>query len=120
MNCLHPWFLSMVADQLAPVFTDLFQTSIDTGEVPSQWKEATVTALHKNGSKTDPGNYRPVSLTVIESFNILTDQQHGFRAKRSTETQLVLTNHDIGMLNNKKEVDVAILDFSKAFDKVPH
>ncbi len=57
----------------------------------------------------------------LESFNILTDQQHGFRAKRSTETQLILTNHDItGFLNNKKEIDVAILDFSKAFDKVLH
>ena len=57
----------------------------------------------------------------LEQFNVLTDQQHGFSAKRSTETQLILTNHDIAEeLNAKNEVDVTILDFSKAFDKVSH
>ncbi|KAI8496921.1 zinc ion binding [Branchiostoma belcheri] len=57
----------------------------------------------------------------LESHNILTDYQHGFRAKRSTETQLILTVHDIaGALNSKNQVDLAILDFTKAFDKVPH
>ena len=57
----------------------------------------------------------------LERYNILTDYQHGFRAKRSTETQLILTVHDIAnALNNKRQVDLAILDFTKAFDKVPH
>ncbi|KAI8480230.1 hypothetical protein Bbelb_420290 [Branchiostoma belcheri] len=57
----------------------------------------------------------------LESYSILTDYQHGFRAKRSTETQLILTVHDIvGALNSKRQVDLAILDFTKAFDKVPH
>ena len=135
---LPPWFLRMVASELAPVLRDLFQSSVNTGEVPTQWKEANITALFKKGSRADASNYRPVSLTVVvckilehivhshvmghlERYNILTDQQHGFRAKRSTETQLILTNHDIAReLNSKREVDVAILDFSKAFDKVPH
>ena len=128
----------MVAVELAPILRDLYQSSVDRGEVPIQWKEANITALYKKGSRADASNYRPVSLTVVvckilkhiihshvmdhlEQFNILTDQQHGFRAKRSTETQLILTNHDIAKeLNAKNEVDVAILDFSKAFDKVPH
>ena len=53
--------------------------------------------------------------------NILTDSQHGFRAKRSTDTQLIQTFHDIFKSLDKKEtVDMAILDFTKAFDKVPH
>ncbi|KAI8491005.1 hypothetical protein Bbelb_314240 [Branchiostoma belcheri] len=57
----------------------------------------------------------------LESYSILTDYQHGFGAKRSTETQLILTVHDIaGALNSKRQVDLAILDFTKAFDKVPH
>ena len=42
-------------------------------------------------------------------------------AKRSTETQLIQTIHDISKSLDKKEiVDMAILDFTKAFDKVPH
>jgi len=57
----------------------------------------------------------------LEQHKILSDYQHGFRAKKSTETQLILTIHDISQaLNNNKLVDVAVLDFSKAFDKVPH
>ena len=57
----------------------------------------------------------------LEQHHILTDHQHGFRAKRSTETQLIQTIHDISKsLDKKKSVDMAILDFTKAFDKVPH
>ena len=57
----------------------------------------------------------------LDKHNILTDSQHGFRAKRSTETQLIQTIHDISKSLDKKEiVDMAILDFTKAFDKVPH
>ena len=57
----------------------------------------------------------------LEQHHILTDHQHGFRANRSTETQLIQTVHDISKyLDEKKYVDMAILDFTKAFDKVPH
>ena len=57
----------------------------------------------------------------LEQHHILTDHQHGFRAKRSTETQLIQTILDISKsLDEKKTVDMAILDFTKAFDKVPH
>ena len=50
------------------------------------------------------------------------DYQHGFKAKRSTETQLICTIHDIAsaIQSNKTTIHAAILDFSKAFDKVPH
>ena len=83
-------------------------------------------------------NYRPISLTSVasklrehtihshvmkhlEKHNILTDSKHGFRAKRSTETQLIQTIHYISKSLDKKEiVDITILDFTKSFDKVPH
>ena len=58
----------------------------------------------------------------LELHNILTDSQHGFRAKRSTETQLIQTIPDISksLIHRKETVDMAILDFTKAFDEVPH
>ena len=86
-------------------------------------------------------NYRPVSLTCIsiicklfehivcrhildhvEDHKILTNLQHGFRSGRSCETQLITTTHDLlsSSFNSKSQIDVAILDFSKAFDMVPH
>ena len=82
--------------------------------------------------------YRPVSLTCVsckifehiicshihkhlEKFNILTALQHGFRACLSCETQLLVTLQDLFTYRDKKvQVDMAILDFSKAFDTVPH
>ena len=83
--------------------------------------------------------YRPVSLTCItcklfehiickhilahlEDHKILTDLQHGFRSGRSCDTQLVTTFQDLAQMHNKKcsHIDIAILDFSKAFDTVPH
>ena len=106
--------------------------------MPIQWKYVNVCAVHKKGKKSDPSNCRPVSLTCIASkvlehivhshvmkhlsqYGVLTDYQHGFRAKRSTETQLICTIHDIASaIQSNKTIHAAILDFSKAFDKVPH
>ena len=57
----------------------------------------------------------------LERQNILVDYQHGFRRRRSCESQLLITSHDLAsILNRRSQVDVAVLDFAKAFDKVPH
>ena len=57
----------------------------------------------------------------FDQYAILTDRQHGFRRKHSTESQLILTTHDLAnSLNNKSQTDMIIMDFSKAFDTVPH
>ena len=57
----------------------------------------------------------------LDQHSILSDKQHGFRSKHSTETQLILTTHDLSKsLNNKSQIDMIIMDFSKAFDTVPH
>ena len=104
-----PWFLRQFATELAPILTDLFQTSFDSGEVPDSWKEGNVAAVFKKGSRSEAANYRPISLTVIickvmehilhshvmkhlESCGILTNAQHGFHAKRSTRDPIVVNN----------------------------
>ena len=54
----------------------------------------------------------------LDIHKILTDSQHGFRARRSCETQLLETLDDITkMAANNKQIDIILLDFSKAFDK---
>ena len=84
-------------------------------------------------------NYHHVSLTCItcklfehilckhilahlEDHKFFTDLQHGFRSGRSCETQLVTTFQDLAQMYNKKgsQIDIAVLDFSKAYDTVPH
>ena len=60
-------------------------------------------------------------LDHLNSQNILHEIHNGFRAKRSCESQLLMTTDDISKsLNSDKQVDRAILDFSKAFDKASH
>jgi len=130
--------LKETADQLAPALSLVFQASLMHGCVPDDWKLANVAPIFKKGDRSKASNYRPVSLTCIsckilehivssnvmshlEAHNILTDAQHGFRRRRSCETQLILTVQDLAQgIEDKQQIDVILLDFSKAFDKVPH
>ena len=102
---------------------------------------ANVAPIFKKSNRGLAENYRPVSLRTcititcrlfehivcrhildhVEDHKILTNLQHGFRSGRSCETQLITTTHDLlSSFNSKSQIDVAILDFSKAFDTVPH
>lgn len=135
---IPPKVLKELSEQLAVPLAILFNKSIDDGKIPAEWKEAEVVAIFKKGTRSDPGNYRPVSLTcvlgkVLESFirdaivshmedyNLFTKCQHGFRNKRSCVTQLlevmeILTDS----FDEGEPVDMVYLDFKKAFDTVPH
>ena len=61
-------------------------------------------------------------MTHLHQDRILVDcQHHGFRKKRSCAAQLLITTHDLAVImNNDSQADAAVLDFAKAFDKVPH
>ena len=57
----------------------------------------------------------------LSQNNLLSDNQHGFRACRSCETQLITTVQELAKnMSSGKQIDAILLDFSKAFDKVPH
>ena len=57
----------------------------------------------------------------LNKHNILYDLQHGFRQKRSCETQLIQLVEDLGGQSIQgKQTDLGLLDFSKALDKVNH
>ena len=103
---IKPLVLKELSSQISPLITLLFQKSLDSGILPKVWTSANVIPLFKKGNKEDPANYRPISLTCIlckflehivssnlsahfNKYNILYDLQHGFREKRSCETQLL-------------------------------
>ena len=57
----------------------------------------------------------------LESNNILYEMQHGLRSKRSCESQIISLAHQLAQNNdNKLQTDLIIMDFAKAFEKVPH
>ena len=130
--------LKETAEEISPAVTLLFQSSINQGCVPSQWKNALIVPIYKKGSRSDAANYRPISLTPIlcklcehlihcaviqhlSDQNILTDAQHGFRKRRSCDTQLLAIIDDLAKgIDDKAQTDVILLDYAKAFDKVSH
>ena len=62
--------LKMAANIVAPSLTSIFSKSILTGIYPNDWKMAKVTPLFKKGIKSDPNNYRPISVIPIISKEI--------------------------------------------------
>ena len=64
---LHPQILRALEDKLARPLTHIFNNSVETGIIPENWKSANVTAIHKNGSRQELGNYLPISLTSVVS-----------------------------------------------------
>jgi len=135
---ISPRVLKELSHRVAPMLTMIFKKSYLTGTVPKDWRQAYVTPIYKKGNKNDASNYRPVSLTCIacklmehiitsnlmghaRTHKILYELQHGFRDRRSCETQLLEFTADI--TNNMQcgqQTDILIMDFSKAFDKVSH
>jgi len=116
----------------------IFNKSMRTGQIPRDWKDANICAIHKKGAKSRKENYRPVSLTSqivkimekiildrlwdhINSNDLLSCHQHGFQAGCSCVTQMLECLNDwTNNLNDKKGTDIIYLDFSKAFDSVSH
>ena len=102
-DSIHPKLLKSLADDFAFVesLTNLFRVCAESGHIPEIWRTANITALFKNGSKTDPLNYRPVLLTCIISKiyeqiikssiihfinNKINRRQHGFIKGKSCLT----------------------------------
>ena len=138
LDGLHPRVLRGLADVVAKPLSIIFQQSWVTGDVPVDWKLANVTSIFKKGQKDGPGSYRPISLTSVSGkimewivSGTIMDQlkvnqgirpsQHGFMNGRSCLTKLISFYDKVTRLVNEGQaVDVVYLDFSKAFDTVPH
>jgi len=57
--------LTELADEILYIVAELFSKSLSSGDIPQDGRLANITPIFKKGKKTNTGNYRPVSLTVI-------------------------------------------------------
>ena len=55
---MQPRVLREVAEQVSEMLTDIFNSSLESGQVPEDWRVANVTPLFKKGSREELGNYR--------------------------------------------------------------
>ena len=118
--------------------TQMCNLSIKFSHFPKDCKVAKIKPLYKKGTKTDPNNFRPISLLPIiskiiekvlhdQTMNYLTENnvlyryQSGFCKNQSTDTSLanltdkILTGFDSGLLTG-----MILIDLQKAFDTINH
>ena len=139
MGCdkIHPIVLKHCSDFLASPLALLFNLSLSTGCIPTEWKIHRIRPIHKGGDQQNVANYRPISLLSITSkvlekaiFNKvitfvrakLSRAQFGFLRGRSCLSQLLtsLTRIFNDLDRGAVAVDAIFLDLRKAFDSVPH
>ena len=130
--------LRELSQEISSPFCDLLNLSINSGLVPSSYKDANVCPIHKKGDRSIASNYRPISLLNSESKlferlvfkylynplrdnNLLSALQSGFIPGDSTVNQLTyLYDTFCQALDSGKEVRAVFCDVSKAFDRVWH
>ena len=135
---ISPRILKECAQELSTSLCTLFNKSFTSGLIPTEWKTANITPIHKKGPKHKKENYRQVSLTSIvckvaekivrsrvtafwSEHQVFNPHQFGYLKEKSTLAQLLSCFHDwSSSRNNSKITDVVFLDLSKAFDSVPH
>ncbi len=125
--------------ELSKPITYIINHAIKTKKFPDEWKIAKIVPLFKGkGSKEDTSNYRPISLLptcskiiekvmekqlreYLDSNNIITDTQFGFRAGHQISHIIMAAQDYITEARNSKEKVMAVfMDLRKAFDSVQH
>ena len=131
-------FLKLCAPYVSTPLANIFNASISKGVYPDLLKTARVTPIYKKGVKSDPGNYRPISVLsqvnkvlekilhkrlykYLSKFKILYEYQFGFREGHSTTQALVEITDRLKKAIDEKMLTCGIfIDLTKAFDTVDH
>ena len=135
------WFLKILAPSICKPLSFLFNLSIFSSTVPTQWKQAVISPIPKIASPSVCSDFRPISLTPIVSrmleklivrnyiypaistpvvYDNFADQ-FAYRPTGSTEAALIsILHHATILLRTHEYARVIALDFSKAFDTIRH
>ena len=138
LDGLGPRVIKLAANVIAPFIASLINKSITSGTFPNQLKCAKVYPIFKGGSKSDPSNYRPISvlptiskifekhvnkhlMNYLNKYKLIHESQSGFRQKHSCQTALIkLIDQWMSSIDKGDLVGSLFIDFRKAFDVVDH
>ena len=130
--------LKRAKNTISIMLANIFKSSYEKGDIPAILKLAHITPIREGGSRSNPSNFRPISLTshVIKTFERvmrrslvgfletnkkMDPNQHGSRSGRSTLSQLLMQQDAVlKALEEGENLDTIYLDFAKAFDKCDH
>ncbi|PZC87283.1 hypothetical protein B5X24_HaOG201519 [Helicoverpa armigera] len=123
-------------EELIPILTAIFNDIMETDIIPKQWTTSHIILIYKKGQKEDINNYRPISL-MLNIYKVFSKvileriskrlgenqprEQAGFRQKFSTLDHI----HTVKQIIEKyreynKNIYMAFIDYSKAFDSISH
>ena len=106
--------------------------------IPSEWRLANVTPIYKKGNRNLCSNYRPISLTstcckiaervvkncilsFLDQHKLISSTQHGFLPSRSCLSSLLCFLETVTRnIDQRIDISAIYIDFTKAFDSVPH
>lgn len=128
--------LQYSSEVTVPLLYDIINGIVQTGFIPEKWLQSFVTPIPKKGSSVEIQNYRGIaqqsvlpklldklltSKIIYHMEQFLPNEQHGFRRKRGTTSNLLeITTFIQNGLKQGKCVDVIYFDYSKAFDTMSH
>jgi retron-type reverse transcriptase len=131
--------LKKLSSALASNIALIFNQSLNQRCFPDSWKRANIAAVWKSkGSKSEPTNYRPISVLPViarvfeklianqlyqycDAREIIPHNQFGFRRQSSCEHALLAAlDKWMSAIDQGCYVGALLVDFSKAFDNVPH
>lgn len=131
-------FIKIILPLVLQHITHLFNSVIRTSTYPTCWKHAKILPLKKKQHSNTLSNLRPISIlsalskalerlmkhqmtSFIAENNLLTEYQAGFRSGQCIQTAALRVYDDLASIIDKKGSAVLLLlDFSKAFDTIPH
>lgn len=127
------YFPEETLDYLLKIYNHIWENNT----YPNKWKESIVVPILKpNTEKSDPYNYRPISLSnclskilqkiinkrlrwFLETENIISKSQSGFRSGRTTIDSMIQLESEIQTaFRNKQHLIAIFFDIEKAYDTV--
>ena len=123
---------------LLPSLCNMINLMFSSGQFPNSLKQAVIVPIFKKGDKSQPGNYRPISLLpflskILEKAilnritkftadeNLISPSQYGFIKNSSTVNSILDLTENVYTALDSKNININVMiDFQKAFDTINH